>query len=79
MGKSSFFLVIVIHKPPDPFPKSGTVFCRKWINIILFQCSPKPFDIDVIRCPATTIPADVAIDREYLEKRIQSNSRITGL
>src|SRR5690554_3426059 len=48
----------MIHKPPDPFPKSGAVFRRKRINMILFQCPPKPFDIDVVRCPATAIHAD---------------------
>lgn len=33
--------------------KSGTVFCRKRVNIILFQRSPKLFYIYVVRCPAT--------------------------
>ena len=44
-----FLFVVVTNKPVDSFPKSCTVFSRKWINIILFHRSPKPLGIDVVR------------------------------
>src|SRR5690554_6093924 len=55
----------MIHKPSDPFPECGAVLCRKRVNIILFQCPPEPFNIDVVRCLATAIHADA--DSKFIE------------
>lgn len=51
-------VVVVAHESKDSLIKSCAVFLRMDVNVIIFNCSPKYFNPDVVLCPASTVHTD---------------------
>src|SRR5680860_1900979 len=49
-----FFIVIIIEECIQSFKELGSIISRTDVNIITFNCSPKPFDEYIVRCTAST-------------------------
>ena len=52
-----FFIIIVIKERIQPFKEIGSIVSRTNVNVITFNCSPKPFDEYIVRCTAPAIHA----------------------
>ena len=52
-----FFIIIVIKERIQPFKEFSSIISRTDVNVITFNCSPKPFNKYIIRCAAPAIHA----------------------
>jgi hypothetical protein len=52
-----FFIIIVIKERIQPFKEIGSIVSRTKVNVITFNCSPKPLDEYIVRCTASAIHA----------------------
>ena len=52
-----FFIVIVIKERIQPLKELDSIVSWTNVNVITFNCPPKPFDEYIVRCTAPAIHA----------------------
>ena len=67
-----FFIIIVIEERIQSFKEFCSIVSRTNVNVITFNCSPKPFNKYIIRCTASTIHTNLLISTEkYTSSSVQ--------
>jgi hypothetical protein len=53
----SSLIIIIVQILIQAFDERISILCRPNVNILLFECPPKSFDINIVKSPASTVHA----------------------